>query len=197
MSDQENPMAGHEVDGISELDNLLPRWWLWLFWLCNIFAVGYLLYFHVLRKSPLQEGQYAREMAAAQQAKAAAQAARAAAAPALNMDAPSEDATILAKGKAIFGSNCIACHAAEGQGLVGPNLCDDFWIHGGEFASIRNTITEGVPAKGMISWKLTMSPEDIYAAACYVWSLHGKDVSQAVPPPKPVEPEAKEYKRPS
>jgi cytochrome c oxidase cbb3-type subunit 3 len=192
-----NPMAGHEVDGISELDNLLPRWWLWLFWLCNIFAVGYMVYYHVAKTGPLQEQAYALEMQSAQQARDAADAARAATAPQVDTTRPSPDSAILAKGKALFGANCVACHAAEGQGLIGPNLCDNFWIHGGEFANILNTINEGVPAKGMISWKLTMKPDDIYAVASYIWTLNGKDVSKAVPPPKPVEPEAKEYIRSS
>ena len=193
---EENPMAGHEVDGISELDNLLPRWWLWLFWLCIVFGGLYLAYYHVLKKGPLQIGQYEQEVAAANAAKAALAATKAASAPvAVNMDEPSADSAVLAKGKAIFGANCIPCHAAEGQGLVGPNLTDDYWIHGGEFANIKTTITEGVPAKGMISWKLTMSPEDIHSVASFVWTLHGKDVSAAVPPPKPPEPEAKLYER--
>lgn len=192
-----NPMAGHEVDGISELDNLLPRWWLWLFWLCNIFGVLYLAYYHVWKKGPLQEQQYALEVQAAQSARAALAAAQKAAAPEINLEEPAADGAVLARGKALFGANCVACHAADGQGLVGPNLTDDFWIHGGDFASIRHTITEGVPEKGMISWKLTMSPEDIHAVASYVWTLHGTDVSKSVPPPKPPEPEAVEYKRPS
>ena len=191
------PMGEHEVDGISELDNLLPRWWVWMFWLCNAFAVAYIVYYHVLNLAPLQEKAYAEEMGLAKQAKAALVAAKVASAPQLDMTAPSTDEAILNKGKSIFGINCIACHATEGQGLIGPNLTDDFWIHGCEFANILNTITEGVPVKGMISWKLTMSPEDIHAVASFVWSIHGKDVSKAIPPPKPVEPEAKEYKRPS
>lgn len=198
MSNNENnPMGGHEVDGISELDNLLPRWWLWLFWLCNIFAVVYIAYFHILKIGPLQEKAYAEEVSAAQQAKAVVAAAQAASAPVVDLTAPSTSEDILAKGKSIFGVSCVACHASEGQGLVGPNLTDDFWIHGGEFANILNTITEGVPAKGMISWKLTMSPADIHAVASFIWTLNGKDVSKAIPPPKPPEPEAKEYKRTS
>ncbi len=192
-----NPMSGHEVDGISELDNLLPRWWLWLFWLCNIFAVVYIAYFHILKIGPLQEKAYVEEVSAAQQAKAVVAAAQAASSPQVDLTAPSASEDVLAKGKSIFGVSCMACHASEGQGLVGPNLTDDFWIHGGEFANILNTITEGVPAKGMISWKLTMSPADIHAVASFIWTLHGKDVSKAIPPPKPPEPEAKEYKRTS
>ncbi len=197
MTDHDpNSAVPHEVDGITELDNLLPRWWLWLFWLCNIFAVAYLLYYHVFRMGPLQIGEYEATMAAAQKAQAAA-AANAPAAAAVNLEEPSMDAAVLGKGKSIFGVNCVACHGMDGQGLVGPNLTDDFWIHGGSFKEIEHTITEGVPEKGMISWKLTLKPEEIHAVASYVWSLHGKDVSQSVPPPKPVEPEAKEYKRSS
>ncbi|MBW7907356.1 MAG: c-type cytochrome [Kiritimatiellae bacterium] len=197
MSNEEhNPLAGHEVDGITELDNQLPRWWVWLFWLCNIFAVVYLLYYHVFNMGPLQIGEYEAEMAAAQQAQAALAASRGPA-EAVNFDEPSADPAILAKGKSIYGINCVACHAMDGQGLVGPNLTDDFWIHGGSFQEISHTIIEGVPEKGMISWKLVLKEDEIHAVASYVWSLHGTDVSASVPPAKPPEPESKEYKRPS
>lgn len=191
-----NSMADHSYDGISELDSLLPRWWLWLFWLCIIFAILYLLYYHVLKMGPLSGKEYEIEMAAAKEARALYLAEEAKNAPAIDETRASKDAAVLAKGETLFTVNCVVCHMTLGQGLVGPNLCDDFWIHGGAFPNILNTIREGVPAKGMITWKEKMSPADTYAVASYVWTLHGKDLSKAVPPPKPVEPEAKKYERP-
>jgi cytochrome c oxidase cbb3-type subunit 3 len=205
MSTQKDPLLmDHEADGIRELDNRLPAWWVWLFWGAILWGVGYLIHFHVFRMGPGSAEEYRQEMAAAGAAKsadAAAATAVAAASPAeaevpLDQVQPSSEAAILAQGEALFVKNCVVCHAALGQGLIGPNLTDDFWIHGGEYKNIINTIREGVPAKGMITWKTVLKPSEILAVGSYVWSIHGRDVSKAVPPPKPTEPEAKEFKRP-
>jgi cytochrome c oxidase cbb3-type subunit III len=193
MNDKEPQMSGHNYDGISELDNLLPRWWLWLFWLCNVFGLAYLLYFHVLHPEKGSAWEFQREVTAA----AALQKAAAPAPTVTTVEAPTADAALVGKGKEIFLKNCIPCHGTLGQGIIGPNLTDDFWIHGGTFAEIKHTITEGVPAKGMITWKLMLKPDDIQNVASFVWSLHGTDVSKAVPPAKVPEPEAKKVERQS
>jgi cytochrome c oxidase cbb3-type subunit 3 len=187
----------HSYDGITELDSLLPAWWLWLFWLCIIFGLSYLVYYHVLKMGPLSHKEYEIEMQLAKESKVAFQAEQERNAPPVNYDEPSKDPAIVGKGEAIFAVNCVVCHMTLGQGLVGPNLTDDYWIHGGTFPEIRHTITEGVPAKGMITWKEKMGPRDIHAVASYVWSIHGRDVSKAVPPPKAPEPEAKLQPRPA
>ena len=206
MSAQKDPLLmDHNADGITELDNNLPAWWVWLFWGAIIWGVAYYIHYHGLKMGPSSGEQYKQEMAAAKAAttaNAAAAHAAAAAAPVdpevpLDQVAPSADAAVLAQGEALFTKNCVVCHSALGQGLIGPNLTDDFWIHGGEYKNIINTIREGVPAKGMITWKTVLKPSEILAVGSYVWSIHGRDVSKAVPPPKPVEPEAKEYKRPT
>ena len=192
-----NSMADHDYDGITELDSLLPRWWLWLFWLCIIFGILYLVYYHVLKLGPLSGKEYENEVAAANRVKAEIAAEAARNAPAVNYDVASKDAAVIAKGEQIFAANCVVCHMTLGQGLVGPNLTDDYWIHGGTFPEILNLIREGVPAKGMITWKEKMSQPDMFAVASYVWSIHGRDVSKAVPPAKPPEPEAKKVERPA
>ena len=206
MSAQKDPLLmDHNADGITELDNNLPAWWVWLFWGAIIWGVAYLVHFHVLKMGAGSAEQYKQEMAAAKAANtanAAAASAVAAAAPVepevpLDQVKPSAEAAVLAQGEALFTKNCVVCHSALGQGLIGPNLTDDFWIHGGEYKNIINTIREGVPAKGMITWKVILKPSEILAVGSYVWSIHGRDLSKAVPPPKPVEPEAKEYKRPT
>ena len=191
-----NEMAGHDYDGISELDNLLPRWWLWLFWLCVIFAPIYLVYYEVLHIGPSSQAEYQAEMTSAAEARAVIAAAEAKR-NAGRFDAPSKSPDILGKGEALFAINCVVCHAQLGQGLVGPNLTDDVWIHGGTFLEIRKLIEEGVPAKGMITWKEKLAPVDIHAVASYVWSIQGRDLSKAVPPPKPSEPEARQVVRPA
>lgn len=168
---EEKPMAGHEVDGINELDNQLPRWWVWLFNLTIIFSVIYVLYFDVFKIGDSQAAQYEKEVARARKQQAAP--APALAAVAASLDEPSADPQILAKGKGIYVANCAVCHAPDGGGLIGPNLCDDYFIHGPTFADSVHIIREGVPAKGMIPWKNTLRPADIHAVASYIFSLRG------------------------
>jgi cytochrome c oxidase cbb3-type subunit 3 len=191
-----NEMSGHDYDGITELDSQLPNWWVWLFWICIIFGGLHLMYYHVLQIGHGSQREYQAEMQIAADERAARQALEAKNNTG-QFDEPSKDPGVLSKGEAIFTINCVVCHAAQGQGLVGPNLTDDWWIHGGTFLEIRKLIEEGVPAKGMITWKNTLRPADIHAAASYIWSIHGRDVSKAIPPPKPHEPEAKLVERPA
>lgn len=186
MNENRDPILDHEVDGITELDNKLPRWWVWLFNLTTVFAVIYMLYFHVLDKGPSQAQQYQNEVAAAQAAQAPVAAttpdATTAAAPAASEE-PSRDEAVLAQGKQIFTLNCAVCHGQNAEGLIGPNLCDDSWIHGSAFADNLHTIREGVLAKGMISWKAVLKPDDILAVGSYIYSLRGSN------PPNPKAPE--------
>ncbi len=177
MSNDENPMAGHEVDGIQELDNRLPRWWVWLFNITIVFSVFYLLYFDVLKIGDSQAAQYEREMA-----RARGDTGPSAVAAAPQFDTPSTDPQVLARGRALYMSNCAVCHAPDGGGLIGPNLTDDYFIHGPTFADKMHVIREGVPAKGMISWKSQMRPADIHAVASFVDSLRGTTPAQAKAP---------------
>ena len=88
----------------------------------------------------------------------------------------------LSSGKSIFEANCVACHRKDAGGLVGPNLTDDYWIHGGGIKNIFHTISEGVPQKGMISWKTQLNPKQIQEVASYVISLHGTNPENPNPP---------------
>ena len=173
-------LAGHEYDGIKELDNRLPKWWLGLFYITIIIAAIYFLRYHVLKTAPLQEEEYTEEVAAAATKYQDAM-------PSSTMDATTvtllTDEASLASGKAIFVKNCVVCHLAEGQGLVGPNLTDNYWIHGCTIGDVFNLITIGVPEKGMISWKAQLTPEQIQQVASYVLSLVGTN------PPNPKEPQ--------
>jgi cytochrome c oxidase cbb3-type subunit 3 len=179
--DSNDPLLlDHEYDGIRELNNKLPRWWVWLFNLSIVFAVLYFGLYHVLGKGRLMDAQYKDEMKVGEQIKAralqdfeATMAAR----------QPSTDAAVLAEGKDTFMKLCAPCHRPDGGGLVGPNLCDDYWIHGSNFVDNLRTIWNGVPAKGMVTWKGTLKPATIYAAASYIYTLRGTH------PPKPKPPE--------
>ena len=169
--DSKDPLLlDHEYDGIRELDNKLPRWWVWLFYFTIIFAAVYLVYFHVMRAGPLQAGEYDNEMKIGDQLKAAAMGKFEAGIPSLQ---PSADAAVLDAGQQTYAKLCAPCHRADGGGLVGPNLTDSYWIHGSNYADTVSVIWNGVPAKGMITWKSTLKPDEIQAVASYIYTLRG------------------------
>jgi cytochrome c oxidase cbb3-type subunit III len=176
---QEHLLLDHEYDGIRELDNKLPRWWVWLFNLTILFAVGYLLYFHVLGKGQLMAAQYQEEIRVGTILKAKAMTAFERDMASLQ---PSQDALVLADGKETFLKLCAPCHRADAGGLVGPNLCDDYWIHGSNFVDNLQTIWNGVPAKGMVTWKGTLKPSTIYAVGSYIYTLRGSNPKNPKPP---------------
>ncbi|HMO03634.1 MAG TPA: cbb3-type cytochrome c oxidase N-terminal domain-containing protein [Kiritimatiellia bacterium] len=175
-TDNKDPLLmDHDADGITELDNNLPQWWVWLFVLTCVWAAGYLVYFHLM-DGPGQIARYEQEMAAAATSIAAATPAPAApgeAAPAAAADEPSTDEAILAQGKDLYIKNCLVCHAPDGGGLIGPNMTDDFYIHGPLFSDSVRIINEGVVAKGMIPWKGVLKPDEIHAVASYIFTLRG------------------------
>jgi cytochrome c oxidase cbb3-type subunit 3 len=169
----EDPLLlDHEYDGIRELDNKLPRWWVWLFNLSTVFAVIYLLYYHVFHQGKLMAAQYREEIRTGEQLKAQAIGDFESRMVSLQ---PSKDAVVLAQGKETFTKLCAPCHRLDGGGLVGPNLCDDYWIHGSNFVDNLQTIWNGVPSKGMVTWKGTLQPGTIYAAASYIYTLRGSN----------------------
>lgn len=172
-------LLDHEYDGIGELDNKLPRWWVWLFYATIVFSVGYLLYFHVFRWGDLMAAEYEKERQVGEALKSAAMARFEAGLDALQ---PLSDAATLATGKDTFEKLCAPCHRPDGGGLVGPNLTDDFWIHGDKFADNVRVIWNGVPAKGMVSWKGVLKPADILAVASYIYTLRGTKPPNPKPP---------------
>lgn len=173
------PLLEHEADGIKELDNLLPRWWVWLFYLCIAFAFLYMGYYHVLGKGDLQIAAYEKEMAIGDAIKMKAMGAFEAGMASLE---PKADEFALAEGKNIYTMNCAPCHREDGGGLVGPNLCDDYWIHGSEFGDNLKVIWNGIPEKGMVSWKGVMKPDEIKAVASYIYTLRGTNPENPKPP---------------
>lgn len=164
-------LLDHDFDGIKELDNRIPPWFTWLFYLTIIFAIFYLLDYHVFHASPLQEEEYQNQVKEADAKREALIKSGAL----LNEETVTllTDKESLEAGKQIFAANCVACHASDGGGLVGPNLTDDYWIHGGGIKNIFKTIKYGVPAKGMIAWQSQLSPKQIQEVASFVISLHG------------------------
>ena len=162
----------HDYDGIKELDNNLPPWWVYLFYGCIIFAVVYLVRFEIMGADD-QETEFKKEMAQAQIDIAEYKKT----APDLmdeNTVTLLTAAGDLAAGKAIFTANCVACHRADGGGQIGPNLTDDQWILGGGIKNVFHTLVNGGrDGKGMISWKGTLKPKQMQEVASYVLSLKG------------------------
>jgi cytochrome c oxidase cbb3-type subunit 3 len=177
--EKDAPLFDHEADGIKELDNLLPRWWVWLFWLCNIFALAYMLYFHVFHLGELQAAAYTIEAKRGDRIKSAALAEFEGHLGSLG---PSKDPAALRDGQRVFTAYCAPCHRADGGGLVGPNLCDDYWIHGPTFHDNLKTIVNGVPEKGMLTWRGVLKPNEIQNVASYIFTLRGTTPPNPKPP---------------
>jgi cytochrome c oxidase cbb3-type subunit 3 len=164
----------HDYDGIKELDNNLPPWWVYLFYACIIFSVVYMVRFEIMGADN-QEMELKKEMAQAQIDIAEYKKT----APDL-MDEKTvtllTDPADLAAGKAIYTTNCVACHRPDGGGQIGPNLTDDQWILGGGIKNVFNTLVNGGrDGKGMISWKGTLKPKEMQEVASYVLSLEGSN----------------------
>jgi len=180
MNDQNDPLLlDHDADGIRELDNNLPRWWVWLFNITIVYAVVYMCYYHGFAMGKLSAKEYEIEKAAGDKIKATSMAKFEGSMSALE---PSKDQAALAQGRQTFDMLCAPCHRVDGGGLVGPNLCDDFWIHGSNFVDSVKIVWNGVPEKGMITWKTTLNPEQIHAVASYIHTLRGTNPKNPKPP---------------
>jgi cytochrome c oxidase cbb3-type subunit 3 len=174
-------LLDHDYDGIQELDNNLPRWWVWLFYITIIFSAVYLVYYHVAKVGDLQAAEYDKELKAGNAIKAAAMGNFESTIPTLK---PSTDAVVLENGRQTYAKFCAPCHRADGGGLVGPNLTDDYWIHGSTYADSVKVIWGGVPAKGMITWKTVLKPDEIQSVASYIYTLRGAKLATPGKPPE-------------
>ena len=162
----------HNYDDIQELDNPVPAWFNWMFYSTVVFGLLYLLNYHVFNLGKLQDEEYAIEMKDASIAKEAYLAKMG---DLIDENSVKIDKStgVLTAGKALFAQNCVACHGANGEGIVGPNLTDDFWLHGGAIASVFKTIKYGVPEKGMIAWEKQLSAKQMSDVSNYIESLKG------------------------
>lgn len=165
-------MSHHEYDGIRELDNRLPPWWVNMFYLTIVFAVAYMVYYHWGGNGPSSAEEYERSMEKAKKEIAVALAGQANAVDESNVTALT-DSGALGEGELIYKNSCAACHASDGGGTVGPNFTDEYWIHGGGIKNIFKTVKYGVPEKGMISWASQLNPSDMQKVASYILTLQG------------------------
>jgi cytochrome c oxidase cbb3-type subunit 3 len=186
---EHDQLLDHSYDGIQEFDNPMPRWWVYIFWATIIFSILY--WFNVpgfgIGKGRISE--YDRAMAAAAAADAKRKAAEPAGASPEQLAAMTKDASVVALGKQTFTQNCAACHRADAAGQIGPNLTDDYWLHGGAIEQIHKTVADGVLEKGMPPWGKVLKPNQLDAVVAYVYTLHGTN------PPNPKEPQGDVVKR--
>ena len=217
MSEEYDKLLDHDYDGIKELDNDLPTWWLWLFYVTIAWSVIYIIYYHIFGMGYLQADEYKQEVnpnyvrVSEADTKTLgilntyhspffkpggditprmillgsgieAYVEETAETDTVSYVALTEASDISA-GKDIFIRNCLQCHGAAGQGGIGPNLTDNYWLHGAEFSNIVKSVKYGYPAKGMISWRAFLKPEEILKVASFVKTLRGTN------PPNPKAPQ--------
>ena len=171
-------LLDHNYDGIHEFDNDLPPWWKYGFGFTIVFAFVYVGYYHLTTKNRLQVAEYETEMR------------QAALLVSAGADDPTKLTTYLAlttaadlgSGKTLFATNCAPCHGHNAEGKVGPNLTDEFWLHGGEVNHVYKTIKFGIPSKGMVAWKGKLSGKQILQVTSYALSLQGSLPANAKPP---------------
>jgi len=186
---KQDHLLEHSYDGIQEFDNPTPRWWVYLFWATIIFSILYWLNVPGVGIGKGRIADYDRDMAAAAASDAKRKAAEPAGASGEQLAAMTKDASVLALGKQAFGQNCAACHRADAGGQIGPNLTDDYWLHGGTLEQIHKTVTDGVLEKGMPPWGKVLKPNQLDAVVAYVYTLRGTN------PPNPKAPQGDQVPR--
>ncbi len=179
-------MLDHEYDGIKELDNSLPPWWKYGFYLTIVFSVIYMLNYHVIGSGKLQLEEYEEQLAIAETEKQE-RLKEIAALVDENTVTMMDDEAALNVGKSIFMEKCAVCHGKLGEGGVGPNMTDEYWIHGGSINDIFKVIKYGVPQKGMIAWQSQITPVDMQKLSSYIATLVGTE------PPNAKEPQGELY----
>ncbi len=172
LAEEKDLEIDHEYDGIKELDNPIPAWFNALFYSTMTFGLVYLMVYHVFGWGLNQEQEYNREVVLAEKAK---QEYLAQAANLIDETSITVDGTgaMAASGKAIFMANCVACHGNAGEGGIGPNLTDEYWLHGADIKDIFKVVKYGVAAKGMVPWEQTLTPGQIAEVSNYIYSLRG------------------------
>ena len=181
MAKVTDELLDHEYDGIREFDNPTPGWWNWLFFLSFVFSIAYFFHYHIGTGQGVVAAYEAemKEFRRIEQERAIAEAKNMSEEKltAAMAQAPAVDA-----GRTTYGQLCASCHNKQGEGLIGPNLTDAFWLHGdGSLMAIRKVVATGVAAKGMPAWEKVLSPEDLTNVVVFVGTLRGKNVKGKEP----------------
>ncbi len=174
-------LLDHDYDGIKELDNNLPPWWKYGFYLTIVWSIVYMAYYHLSKTGDLQLDEYKKELQLAEEEKAAYMKNTANSVDEGNVKLLS-GANDLNAGKEAFLSSCAACHGKLGEGTVGPNLTDEYWMHGGSLVDVFKSVKYGWPDKGMKAWKEDLSPNQIAQISSYIISMKGTNPPNAKAP---------------
>ncbi len=174
----EDRVMEHEYDGIREYDNPMPRWWLLTFAGTVVYSAVYLFNVGPVGNGRGRVADYEAEVAQHE----AAHPVVASTVTDESLLALGKDASVLAEGKKVYATSCASCHGPAGGGLIGPNLTDEYWLHGANPSFIHKTVVEGVLAKGMPPWGKLLKPEQVTAVVVYVSSLQGSHPADAKPP---------------
>ena len=176
-------IEGHRYDGIREYDNPMPGWWVWIFIVSIIFAVIYVLGIHVFDFIDDYQDDLAQQVAVIEARQAAfAEAGGGFDASPENLASFVSDPTAVESGAATYAAYCAACHGNEGQGLIGPNLTDEYWIHGATPEALFTVVTHGVADKGMPPWEGSIAAEDRARVVAFIASLAGTNPAGAKEP---------------
>jgi cytochrome c oxidase cbb3-type subunit 3 len=179
---EQDRLLDHEYDGILEYDNPMPRWWVWTFWATFWFACAYIFHFW-----------FGNGVSIADSFKEEDEAARAALAAAAMSQPVTEESLLpllsaagtVKSGGEVFLTRCAPCHGQKGEGLIGPNLTDGSWIHGGQLLDIYKTVSTGVAAKGMPAWEKQLTPEQLRQVVAFVGTLRGSNIPGKAPEGSP------------
>jgi cytochrome c oxidase cbb3-type subunit 3 len=186
LEEEDTIDLGHDYDGIRELDNNLPPWWKYGFYLTIVYAVIYMFVFHFSGDNWSSKKEYEEEMEIAAIEKAKYMESQANAIDETNV-AMLDDGVSQASGKELYEMLCAACHRVDGGGSIGPNLTDEYWLHGGDIKDVFKTVKYGVQGKQMISWQDQMSPKEMAEVSSYIMTFRGTN------PPEPKDPEGELY----
>lgn len=186
IEEEEDLLIDHTYDGIQELDNPTPVWFNALFYSTIVFAIGYLLIYHVFGWGMNQEQEYLAEMQAAE-----VQRMEYLATSGTNIDennvALDLSPEMVIPGQEIYLQSCGVCHGNQGEGMIGPNLTDEYWLHGGDIKDIFRVVKYGVPDKGMVPWESSLTPVQIAQVSNFIASIMGTN------PPNPKDPQGDKY----
>lgn len=173
-------LLDHEYDGIREYDNPLPRWWVWMFAGSFCFSVAYFFHYHLSHNGQSVAAAYDQDMQEARELQAKASLAEPVSEESIGK--LMADQALMKDASTLFGLRCAPCHGAKAEGLIGPNLTDDAWLHGsGTLTDIFGVVDQGVLAKGMPAWGRQLSPIEVRKLAAYVGTQRGKAVPGKAP----------------
>lgn len=175
-STESDPLLTHEYDGIVEYDNPMPRWWVWTFWGSFFFSLGYVIHYHVTGNGESVAVAYDTELSVAREKEAM---------QAMGGEVTEESLTklmlngaMMSDASKLFVQRCAQCHGVKGEGLIGPNLTDNYWLHGdASLTAIYQVVSEGVQTKGMPPWKKQLRPIELGKVSAFVGTLRGTEVS--------------------